>query len=161
MRGLAKLGIGALAACVLATLFTQGATRQAARASSAQPRPARLEDLAREAVAPVHFARANSLWGETAIAPCLIGAVWGERPAQAAFAPQMRLSMRTPVIARGAVWTVRQKPETAPVNDADVAARYVAMEPGTAPVVRVLRIADFRARKTRTPRTYDTLRRAA
>jgi hypothetical protein len=159
MRSLAKLGIGALAAFLLATFFARGATRQVARAASLQPRAARLDDLTRDAVAPARLARANSLWGETSIAPCLIGAVWGARPAQAAFGAQMRLSVRAPVIARGAV-TVRAQADIASTADADVAARYVAMEPGAAPVVRVLKIADFRARR-RPARTFEGERRAA
>jgi hypothetical protein len=37
----------------------------------------------------------------------------------------------------------------------------VALEPGAAPVVRVLKIADFRPKAPRRERSYGTLRHAA
>ncbi|MDX2235237.1 MAG: hypothetical protein NW200_12135 [Hyphomonadaceae bacterium] len=142
MRSILVAMIGVVAAFALATLGARGATRHGLRAAAAQPRAARRDDLAREAIAPVAYARINSLWGETAIAPCMIGAVWSAGAAHASFAPQMRLSVRAPVKA---------------------AARDVALEPGAAPVVRVLNIADFRPRDRapRLARRYDTLRKAA
>ncbi len=169
MRTIVMAFIGVFSAFMLASLGARGATRHGQRAAAAQPRAARMDDLSRQAIAPVQYARANSLWGETSIAPCMIGTVWGERPAQASFAPQMRLSMKAPLkaAASGGDWFARAhaqiRAEIGAVSEADIASRYVAMEPGAAPVVRVLRIADFRPRKgaARPARTYGTLRRAA
>lgn len=167
MRKLAMAALGAAAACLIATLIARRATRHGVRAATAQPRPARLEDIVRDIVPPVRFARANSLWGESAMAPCLIGAVWGEQPAQAAFAPQMRLALRAPLrapalAAGGAIWTARERPELATTGEAEAVARQVALEPGAAPVVRVLKIADFRRKDRPAPdRRYGALRRAA
>ena len=149
MRGLWKLAATALAALSLTTLLARTATRHGEQTPAFEPREARAEDLARDVVPPVRFALANSLWGETAIGPCLVGAFWGTgleaTEVRAQFAPMMRLSMRTPLKspARMGVWVTREVLDTAPANDADVASRYVAMEPGAAPVVRVLRVARF------------------
>jgi hypothetical protein len=155
MRKLAMMGLGALAALLVLSRRERRGTRHGARAVAAQPRAARLEDLARDVIAPVRYARMNSLWGESAIAPCMIAAAWGERPMQATFAPQMRFTVSLPSV-------VRQTPQMAAPSDADVAARYAALEPGAAPVVRVLKIADFRRkdRPRREERSYAMLRAA-
>lgn len=145
MRGFWKLAAGVLAALSLTALQAAGRTRHGDRTPALQPREARAEDLARQVVEPVRFALANSLWGETSIAPCLVGAQWGDQPVQASFAPMMRLSMRAPLKApaRAGAWVTREVLDLSPANDADVASRYVAMEPGAAPVVRVLKMARF------------------
>lgn len=132
MRGVVLAGLGALVAVMMAGHAVKHATRHGLRAESVQPRAARLEDLAREAVAPLRYARANSFWGETSIGPCAIGAVWA---AQVAFAPTLRLEVRAPAKA------------AAP-----------KFEPGADPVVRVV---DFRPRaRPRPERRYD-MRQAA
>ena len=146
MRNVVMMAIGAVAAIAVATLFAQRATRHGDPAASLQPAAARADDLSRQAIAPVRYAMINSLWGETSIAPCVVGAVWGARPAHASFAPQMRLVMRAPL---------------------RTAAIPVALEPGGAPVVRVLSIANFRkppaaGRPARTyGQRYDQALRAA
>ena len=133
MRNVMMMAIGAVAAVAIATLFAQRATRHGDPVASLQPTAARADDLSRQAIAPVHYAMINSLWGETSIAPCMVAAVWGERPAHASFAPQMRLSVGAPV-RRAAI---------------------PALEPAVAPVVRVLDIANFRKLPaTRPERSY-------
>ena len=163
MRNVLMMAIGAVAAIAVATLLAPRVTRHGERVAAAQPTAARADDLSRQAIAPVRYAMINSLWGETSIAPCMIGAVWGG--SHASFAPQMRLSMRAPlqVSAKAATWRTREKLEFAAASDADVASRYVAMEPGVAPVVRVLKIASFRkpAAAARPERTYGQALRAA
>jgi hypothetical protein len=76
----------------------------------------------------------------------------------------MRAPLRAAAVpARSATWMTREKLDLAAANDADVASRYVAMEPGVAPVVRVLKIANFR-RPPATPRplpVYGQALRAA
>lgn len=149
MRNVLMMAVGAIAAVAVATLLAQRVTRHGDRVASLQPTAAREEDISRQAIAPAHYALINSLWGETSIAPCMVSAVWGEGASQASFAPQMRLSMRTPlrtavVSAKATSWMTREKLDLAAASDADVASRYVAMEPGVAPVVRVLKIANFR-----------------
>ncbi len=167
MRNVLMMAVGAVAAIAVATLLTQRVTRHGDRVASLQPTAARADDLSRQAISPVRYAMINSLWGETSIAPCMVGAVWGEGAAQASFAPQMRLSMRTPlraaVPAKTATWMTREKLDLAAASDADVASRYVAMEPGVAPVVRVLKIANFRrpAASPRPERSYGQALRAA
>ena len=168
MRNVLMMAVGAVAAIAVATLLAQRVTRHGDRVASAQPTRARADDLSRQAIAPVRYAMINSLWGETSIAPCMIGAVWGEGATHASFAPQMRLSMRTPLRAaatpaKAAMWMTREKLDLDAASDADVASRYVAMEPGVAPVVRVLKIANFRKplAAPRPVRTYGQALRAA
>jgi hypothetical protein len=132
MRGVVLIGLGALLALFMATHAVKHATRHGMRAESIQPRAARLEDLAREVTPPLHYARANSFWGESSLGPCAVSAVWA---AHIAFAPTLRLEVRAPAVA------------TAP-----------KLEPGADPVVRVV---DFRPRaRPRPERRYD-MRQAA
>lgn len=164
MRGVLLAGIAAVAAAVLATLATRHATRQEILPPAAQPREARLEDLARDVVAPADYARANSFWGETSIGPCMVSAHWRGEADGAAFTSMLRLAVRAPlraaaVPARAGAWVAREQLELAATGDADIASRYTAVEPGVAPVVRVLRFQP-RAKATRAERRYDTLRAA-
>ncbi len=168
MRNVLMMAAGAVAAVAVATLLAQRVTRHGDRVASAQPTAARADDLSRQTISPVRYAMINSLWGETSIAPCMVGAVWGEGLTHASFAPQMRLSMRAPlraaaVPARAATWMTREKLDLSAASDADVASRYVAMEPGVAPVVRVLKIASFRRppAAARPERSYGQALRAA
>lgn len=166
MRNVLMLAVGAIAALSVATLLARRATRHGLRAATAQPSAARADDISRQFIAPVRYAMINSLWGETSIAPCMVGAVWSDRLASASFSPQMRLSMRAPLRtaapARTANWMSRARVDLAAANDADIAARMVAMEPGVAPVVRVLKIASFRRPAAARPeRTYGQALRAA
>lgn len=157
MRTLWKFAATALAALSLTTLLARTATRHGEGMPVLEPRDARMEDLDRDAIHPVRFALANSLWGETSIGPCLVESRWGAtldlRPIQASFTPLMRLAMRTPLRApaRTGVWHARETVDLAPANDADIASRYVSMEPGVAPVIRVLRVARFSRERERMP----------
>lgn len=167
MRNVMMMAIGAVAAVAVAMLFAQRVTRHGDRAAVLQPTAARADDLSRQSIAPAHYALINSLWGETSIAPCMVEAVWGEGASQASFAPQIRLSTRTPLRAAatpalGVSWSSRAK--FAPPADAEATPSQVAMEPGVAPVVRVLDIANFRrpaAAAARAARTYGQALRAA
>ena len=167
MRNVLMLAVGAIAALSVATLLARRATRHGLRAATAQPSAARADDISRQFIAPVRYAMINSLWGETSIAPCMVGAVWSDRLASASFSPQMRLSMRAPLRTsvapvRTANWMSRARVDLAAANDADIAARMVAMEPGVAPVVRMLKIANFRRPAAARPeRTYGQALRAA
>jgi hypothetical protein len=126
-------GLSVLTAMVLAVQPTRHATRHGAPDPMVQPRPAREEDLARDAIPPGLYARAHSFWGETSLAPCAVSAVW---TGDLAFAPLMRLPA-----AEG------------------LPARTPAIEPGTPANVRVV---DFRPAPRRRPkRRYDTFRQAA
>lgn len=138
MRNVAMLAIGAVAAVAMAMLMAQRATRHGAPAAALQPTAARADDLSRQAIAPVRYAMINSLWGETSIAPCMIGAVWAAQAAPVSFAPQMKLTVR-----------------------AHAAAAVPAIEPAVAPVLRVLDIANFRRpAQARPERAYGYLRAA-
>ena len=131
MRNVVMMVIGTVVAVAVVTLFAQRATRHGDPVASRQPTAARADDLSRQAIAPVHYAMINSLWGETSIAPCMVSAVWAGGAAPASFAPLMRLSVR-----------------------AASAAAVPALEPAVAPVVRVLNIANFRKSPARARRAY-------
>lgn len=161
MRNVLMMAVGAVAAIAVATLLAQRVTRHGDRVASLQPTAARADDLSRQAIAPVRYAMINSLWGETSIAPCMVTAVWGE--GAASFAPQMRLSNRTPLRAAATpalnvAWTM------IPAGDIEATPRHVALEPGVEPVVRVSNVVDFRrpaAAAARAARTYGQALRAA
>lgn len=164
MRRVLLAGIATVAALVLSMLVTRHATRQDILPPTAQPREARLEDLARDAIAPIDYARANSFWGETSIGPCMVSAQWRGQAEGAAFATMLRFGGRAPlrtaaVAARAGAWVAREQLDLAGTGEAEAAPRYAAVEPGLAPVVRVLQ---FRPREkpARPERRYDTLRAA-
>jgi hypothetical protein len=144
-------GFGVLTALVMSLLFTRHATRHGAPEPQLETTDARAEVLAREGIAPVRYALVNSLWGDYAVPTCRVAAVWGEGRKGAEFSATMRLTVRAPIrtpaaAVHAATWVAREKIELAAANDADVAARYVSVEPGAAPVVRIFRAARFKHR---------------
>lgn len=133
MRRIVLVGLGALAALAMAMQPTRYPTRHGEPAQAELPRPARDEDLARDAIPAGLYARAHSFWGETSLAPCAIGAVWSRG---LAFAPLIRVPA-----------------------EAGLPARTPALEPGASPDVRVV---EFKPRARQRPeRRYDTFRQAA
>jgi hypothetical protein len=105
----------------------------------------------------------SSLWTDRAGAQCRVGAVWSESPAQARFEPILRLSLREPEPVRVRIpsreqlaaraWVAREQVMLSAANDAEVAQKYVAVEPGFVPVVRILRAASFKPRRATFGRT--------
>jgi len=145
-------GFGVLTALVMSLLFTRHATRHGAPAPQIEATQARADVLEREGIAPVRFALVNSLWGDYAVPTCRVAAVWGEGRKGAVFSATMRLTMKSPVrtpasAVHAATWSAREIIELEAANDADIAARYVSVEPGAAPVVRVFRAARFKKRQ--------------
>lgn len=156
-------GFGVLTALVMSLLFTRHATRHGAQEPQLEATEARADVLAREGIAPVRNALVNSLWGDYAVPTCRVGAVWGdgrqgEGVRGAVFSATMRLTVRAPIrtpaaAVHAATWVAREKIELEAANDADIAARYVSVEPGAAPVVRIFRAARFRQRQTQVTAT--------
>lgn len=144
-------GLGVLTALVMSLLFTRHATRHGAQEPQLETAQARADVLAREGIAPVRYALVNSLWGDYAVPTCRVATQWGDGRTSAVFSATMRLTMRAPVrtpaaAVHAATWVAREKIELAAANDADIAARFVRMEPGGAPVVRVFRAARIKPR---------------
>ncbi|MDZ4778114.1 MAG: hypothetical protein SGJ23_15135 [Alphaproteobacteria bacterium] len=140
-----------MAALVMTLLFTRHATRHGAPEPQLETTGARAEVLAREGISPVHYALVNSLWGDYAVPTCRVATVWGDGRKGAVFSATMRLTMKSPVrtpaaALHAATWVAREKIELEAANDADIAARFVSVEPGTAPVVRIFRAARFKPR---------------
>lgn len=131
--------IGAWAAVAVATLFARRATRHGDPAPMFEPRLAGETTLTRCAVPAGAYARIASLWPDRAGAHCRVRAVWAGET-QATFASQMRVALP----AGGVAALVAAD---APANDADIAKRLAQVEPGVAPVVRILRAASFRPKR--------------
>ncbi|MBL8557298.1 MAG: hypothetical protein JNM47_01140 [Hyphomonadaceae bacterium] len=145
-------GLGVLTALVMSLLFTRHATRHGAPEPQLETAGARADVLEREGIAPVRYALVNSLWGDYAVPTCRVATVWGDGRKGATFSSTMRLTMRSPVrtpaaAVHAATWVAREKIELAAANDADIAARFVSVEPGAAPVVRIFRSARFKPRQ--------------
>lgn len=147
-----RLGLGVLAALVVSLFGAKNATRHGAPEPSLEPRAARAEDVERGAIAPVQYALVTSLWADYAVPSCRVATIWASSTTGAAFAPVMRLSMKSPVrtpaaAVHAATWVAREKINLEAANDADIAARYVSMEPGAAPTVRLFRHARIKPRR--------------
>jgi hypothetical protein len=140
--------VGAWAALALAGLFARRPVRSNRLPSMVDPRPARDAYLDRHAIGAERYARITSLWGDRSGVQCRVAASWGDKPASASFTAQMRLSMRAPLIAALAAKTLTTSaPDLAAANDADIANRLVTLQPGSSPVVRILRQTSFRPRR--------------
>lgn len=144
-------GLGVLTALVMSMLFARHATRHGAPEAQAETTGARAEVLEREGIAPVQYALVTSLWGDYAVPTCRVATVWGEGRPGAVFSSTMRLTVRAPIrtpaaAVHAATWVAREKIELAAANDADIAARFVSVEPGAAPVVRIFRAASIKPR---------------
>lgn len=151
MRKFVAMASGAVVAWAMMMGIAKNPTRHGAGEPQSEPRNATAGDLAWAAMAPDHAARACSFWTEAA-GQCSVPAAYGPGHAPARFLPLMRLSLRTPMIqpaiaARAAAWVAREQLVMTAANDADVAARYVTVEPGGATVVRVLRAGSFKPRR--------------
>jgi hypothetical protein len=151
-----RLGFGMLAALVMSLFGAKNPTRHGAPAPSLEPRAARLEDIERGAISADRYALVTSLWADYAVPSCRVATVWATSAQSgnrgASFSPTLRLSMKTPVrapaaAAHAATWIAREKLDLEAANDADIAARYVSVEPGASPVVRIFRAARFRPRR--------------
>lgn len=151
MRKFVAMASGAVVAWAMMLGFAKNPTRHGAMEPQTEPRNASSSDLAWAAMTPDHAARACSFWTDFA-GQCSIPAAYGPGSAPAQFLPLMRLSLRAPIIqpavaARGSAWVAREQLVMTAANDADVAARYVTIEPGGATVVRVLRAGSFKPRR--------------
>jgi len=149
---LAWAGLGVFAALFMSLLFTRNPTRHGAQTPVLEPRAAGPADLAREGIAADRYALVASLWGDYAVPSCRVGAVWGDNPAGASLSATLRVSMKSPLrapaaAARATTWIAREQLDLAAANDADVAARYVRVEPGAEPVVRIFRATRFKPRR--------------
>lgn len=147
-----RLGLGVLAALIMSLFGARNATRHGAPAPALEPRAARAEDVERGAIAAVQYALVTSLWADYAVPSCRVATVYAATTKGATFAPVMRLSMKSPVrtpaaAVHAATWVAREMINLEAANDADIAARYVSLEPGTSPTVRIFRAARIKPRR--------------
>jgi hypothetical protein len=84
---------------------------------------------------------------------CRVRAVHGGGAIAAAeFGGLMRLSLRAAqrapaIAARAAAWVAREQLLVSASNDADVADRFVSLEPGAIPVVRIIKTGSIKPRR--------------
>lgn len=163
MRKALMVALAPIAAFAIATLLARRLTKLGASAPMVEPRRAGAAALQRQDFPATRFAMISSLWTDRAGAQCRIGAVWADSPAQARFEPILRLSLRQPEPVRVQIppreqlatrtWVARDQVMLSAANDAEIAQKYVAVEPGFVPVVRILRAASFRPRRATFGRT--------
>jgi hypothetical protein len=118
-----------------------------------EPRRAPFDSAARASLSPVLVARTGSLWTDQLGTMCRVRAVHGGGAIAAAeFGGLMRLSLRAAqrapaIAARAAAWVAREQLLVSASNDADVADRFVSLEPGAIPVVRIIKTGSIKPRR--------------
>ncbi len=138
-------------AAMAATFFAIFAFGRALKTEDEQPRERRLSAGAAAGALAVEerFTRAASLWLDGRFLECRTPVLYLAEGGGAHFAEMVKVSLRTPLRApaapaRSTAWVSRQQLDLSASNDADVAARYVQVEKGAVPIVRILKAASYR-----------------
>lgn len=129
-------------------------------------RAAPLDASSRVGVDVPRLAMVTSLWSEVAAGQCRVPALYANAGPTAQLGSVMRLTLRqvaaeTVVQRAGAAYVARPVVGVATTADAERVADLVTLERGAAAVVRVLRTATLKPRRSRPAAVLTNLRRAA